>query len=144
MSRQSLKHLYRFHRVVFPRHSPDDTGQAIYWRREDCTPFETISDCSKTYGKACFLPMDCIHSRKGLSCHCVSYVCLHLAENIIFACYRIFHKPSVLAVRAMRVLLFYWSISACIHCTFSIKAMNSRCLHSFLFNLSRNKFLVAD
>ena len=37
--------------------------------------------------------------------------------------------------------LFYWSISACIRCTFSINSMNSRCLHSFPFNLSRIKFL---
>ena len=33
MSRQSLMHLYRFHKIVIPQHSPDDTGQAMYWRR---------------------------------------------------------------------------------------------------------------
>ena len=58
-SRQSLLHLYRFHRNVIPRYSPYDTGQAIYWRRGErlCTPFETIVDRSKTYGKVFFLPM---------------------------------------------------------------------------------------
>ena len=51
-------YIYRLHRIVIPRHSPDDTNQAIYWQREkDCTPFETILDRFKTYGKACFLPM---------------------------------------------------------------------------------------
>ena len=85
-----------------------------------------------------------IHSRRGFSCHCVPYVCLHLAENTTFASYRIFQKPSVLALRAIRVLLFHWSIPACIHCTFSISSMTSRCLHFFPFNLSRIKFLVAD
>ena len=40
--------------------------------------------------------------------------------------------------------LFHWTISACIHCRFSVNLMNSRCLHFFPFNLVRIKFLVAD
>ena len=35
------------------------------------------------------------------------------------------------------------TISACIHCRFSINSTNSRYLHSFSFNLSKFKFLVA-
>ena len=58
MSRQSLMHLYRFHRIVIPRHSPDDTDQqSIGGGEKDCTTFETILDRSKTYGKACFLSL---------------------------------------------------------------------------------------
>ena len=44
----------------------------------------------------------------------------------------------------MCVLLSYWTISACVHCRFSINTMNSRCLHSFPFNLSRIKFQVVE
>ena len=138
-------HLYRFHRLWFlVIHLMTPVKQSIGGGEIDCTPFETILDCSKTYGTACFLPMGRIHSRSRFSCHCVPYVCLHLAENTTFASYRILQKSSVFAVRAMRVLLFYWSILACIHCTFSINSMNSRCLHSYRFSLSRIKFLVAD
>ena len=86
--------------------------------------------------------MGWIHSRRGFLYHCVPYDCLHLAENTTFASYRIFQNPSVFAVRAMRVLLFYWSISACIHCRFAVNSMGSRCLHSFPFNPSRIKFLL--
>ena len=35
--RQSHLHLYRFHRNVIPRYLPDNTGQAIYWRRGERT-----------------------------------------------------------------------------------------------------------
>ena len=49
------------------------------------------------------------------------------------------------AVRTFaEISLSYWLISACIHCRFSINSMTSHCLHSFSFNLSRIKFLVAD
>ena len=38
----------------------------------------------------------------------------------------------------------HWTISASIHCRFSINSIISRCLHSFPFSLSWIKFLVAD
>ena len=107
--------------------------QSIPDGEKDCTPFETIVDRFKTYGKA--------------SCLWAESAGVGDSHAIVFrtiACTWQKLQPLQVVAFCRNRTVSHWTISTCIYCKFSMNAINSRCLHSFPFNLSRIKFLVTD